>query len=92
MSTSPDSSQLQPGRVERILAFMSLGIALLSIVCFFAIIIGTATGMTRDDFLTGIWPLVAVLPNIGLPLAFVLIITLLVITWVRRRRANQASS
>ena len=43
MSTSPDSSQLQPGRVERILAFMSLGIALLSIVCFFAIIIGTAT-------------------------------------------------
>ena len=92
MSTSPDSSQLQPGRVERILAFMSLGIALLSIVCFFAIIIGTATGMTRDDFLTGIWPLVAVLPNIGLPLALVLIITLLVITWVRRRRANQASS
>lgn len=92
MSTSPDSSQLQPGRAERILAFMSLGIALLSIVCFFAIIIGTWSGMTVEDFSSGIWPLVALLPNIGLPLAFVLIITLLVITWVRRKRANQASS
>ncbi|MDO8382612.1 MULTISPECIES: multidrug ABC transporter ATPase [Microbacterium] len=92
MSTSPDSSQLQPGRAERILAFMSLGIALLSIVCFFAIIIGTATGMSQEDFSSGIWPLVALLPNIGLPLAFVLIITLLVITWARRKRANQASS
>lgn len=92
MSTSPDSPQLQPGRAERVLAFMSLGIALLSIVCFFAIIIGTATGMSREDFSAGIWPLVAILPNIGLPLAFVLIVALLVITWVRRRRANQASS
>ena len=91
MSTSPDSSQLQPGRAERILAFMSLGIALLSILCFFAIIIGTWSGMTIEDFGSGIWPFVALLPNIGLPLAFVLIITLLVITWVRRRRANQAS-
>ncbi|HAQ60002.1 MAG TPA: multidrug ABC transporter ATPase [Microbacterium sp.] len=92
MSTSPDSSQLQPGRLERVLAFMSLGIALLSIGCFFAIMIGTATGMTREDFGSGVWPLVAILPNIGLPLAFVLIIALLVVTWVRRKRANESSS
>ena len=92
MSTSPDSSQLQPGRLERVLAFMSLGIALLSIGCFFAIMIGTATGMTREDFGSGLWPFVAILPNIGLPLAFALIIALLVVTWVRRKRANESAS
>ncbi|PZU37769.1 MAG: multidrug ABC transporter ATPase [Microbacterium sp.] len=90
MSTSPDSPQPAPGRLDRVLAFMSLGIALLSIGCFFAIMIGTAAGMTADDFGSGIWPMVALLPSIGLPLAFVLIIALLVITWIRRSRANKA--
>jgi FtsH-binding integral membrane protein len=92
MSTPSDSSQLQPGRLERVLAFMSLGIALLSIGCFFAIMIGTATGMTRDDFLSGAWPFVATLPNIGLPLAFALIVALIIVTWVRRKRANESAS
>ncbi|MFI8593845.1 multidrug ABC transporter ATPase [Microbacterium sp. NPDC078428] len=87
--TTPDPMPA-PGRLERVLAFMSLGIALLAIGCFFAIMIGTATGMTQADFGSGIWPMVAVLPMIGLPLAFVLIIALLIITWVKRGRANRA--
>ena len=49
MST-PASDDVPIRRIDRILAFMSLGIALLSIICFFAIIIGTATGMEQSDF------------------------------------------
>jgi TRAP-type C4-dicarboxylate transport system permease small subunit len=86
MST-PASDDVPVRRIDRILAFMSLGIALLSIICFFAIIIGTATGMEQRDFGQGIWPLIAAIPLFGLPIAFVLIITLLIMSFVRRARA-----
>ncbi|MDX2375930.1 multidrug ABC transporter ATPase [Microbacterium sp. LRZ72] len=87
-SSTPPPAEAAPGRLDRILAFMSLGIALLSIGCFFAIMIGTAMGMTQADYSSGIWPIVAILPMFGLPLAFVLIIALLILTWVRRGRAS----
>ena len=86
MST-PASSDVPIRRIDRILAFMSLGIALLSIICFFAIIIGTGTGMEQSDFATGIWPMVAAIPLFGLPIAFLLIIALLIMSFVRRARA-----
>ncbi|HEX5857305.1 MAG TPA: multidrug ABC transporter ATPase [Microbacterium sp.] len=86
MST-PASSDVPIRRIDRILAFMSLGIALLSIICFFAIIIGTGTGMEQGDFATGIWPMVAAIPLFGLPIAFLLIIALLIMSFVRRARA-----
>ena len=77
-------------RIDRVLAFMSLGIALLSIVCFVALIAGRAAGMTSTaDYQTGIWPAVAVLPLYGLPLAFVLILVLLVMSFVRRGKAGR---
>lgn len=70
---------------------MSLGIAALSIVCFFAIIIASAMGMQQADFSGGPWPLVAVLPMIGLPIAFLLILVLLIMSFVRRSRATKNS-
>ena len=90
MSTSIPPPEAVAGRIDRILAFMSLGIALLSIGCFFAIMIGTAMGMAQQDYNAGLWPVVAVLPMFGLPLAFILIIALLILTWMRRGRANGA--
>ncbi|WP_366937580.1 multidrug ABC transporter ATPase [uncultured Microbacterium sp.] len=74
-------------RLDRILAFMSLGIAAASIICFFAIMIGTAVGMKQADYATGLWPVVAMFPLIGLPIAFLLILALLITTFVRRSRA-----
>jgi hypothetical protein len=86
MST-PASGDVPVRRIDRILAFMSLGIAALSILCFFAIMIGRATGMDQSDFGQGIWPTVAAIPLFGLPIAFLLIITLLIMSFVRRARA-----
>jgi len=68
---------------------MVAGIVGLSVVAFFAIVIGTWTGMESDDFSAGIWPTVTLLPLFGLPIGFVLIFALLIVS-TRRRRAGEA--
>jgi hypothetical protein len=87
MSTSTPGGDVPVRRLDRILAFMSLGLAVVSIGCFFAIMIARPAGVT--DFSQGIWPIIAVLPLIALPLAFLLILALLIMTFVRRARANR---
>lgn len=71
-------------RAERVLAFMVASAIGLSIICFLATIIGTAAGVR--DFSSGVWPVVIVLPAIGLPLGLALMITLLIVSGVRRGR------
>src|SRR3546814_18180969 len=52
MSTRTPSDDLPVRRIDRILAFMSLGLLVLSIACFVAILIGSAP---RTDSGTAIW-------------------------------------
>jgi len=87
MSTQNSGPEVPVGRVDRILAFTALTLAALSVICFFAIIIGSATGMDQDAFANGIWPVVAAIPLWGLPAAFIMIIALLVMSFVRKGRA-----
>ena len=77
--------------VDRILAFGALTITAISVVCFFAIIIGTAVGMDQKAFGAGAWPLIAGIPYWGLPLAFAMIIALLIMTFIRKGRASERS-
>ncbi|WP_300267371.1 multidrug ABC transporter ATPase [Microbacterium sp.] len=91
MSTQNSGSDVPVRRVDRILAFTALTLAALSVICFFAIIIGSAMGMNQTAFGEGVWPLVAAIPLWGLPLAFILIITLLVMSFVRKGRAASRS-
>lgn len=91
MGSSQQSPDAPIGWLDRVLAYTALALAAASIICFFAIIIGTATGMDQRSFGTGVWPLIGALPLFGLPLAFVLIIALLIITFVRKGRANKRS-
>jgi uncharacterized membrane protein len=74
-------------RIDRSLAFMSLGLLLLSVVCFISILIGSSVSA---DFSAGIWPLVGVLVYIAPIIAFLLLLTVLIMTFVRRARANRA--
>jgi FtsH-binding integral membrane protein len=76
-------------RFERVLAYMVAGIIIVSLASFVATLVATATGLERGDFAVGAWPLVTVLPLVGLPLGFILIITLLVVSAVRRGRATR---
>ena len=87
MSTKSPEPEIPVRRIDRILAFSALGLAAASIICFFAIIIGTAVGMQQKDFGAGVWPFVAAIPYWGLPLAFVMIIVLLTMSFIRKGRA-----
>jgi uncharacterized membrane protein len=78
-------------RNERIMAYAVAAIIALSIIAFFAIIIGTASGMKQADFGVGLWPAIAVLPLIGLPIGLLLIIILIIVSMVRRSRAARDS-
>ena len=81
--TPPPASSL-----EKLLAAMVVGIVGVSVVAFFAVIIGTAVGMERDDFAQGLWPVVSMLPLIGLPIGFVMIMVLLFVSTKRRRQGG----
>jgi ABC-type dipeptide/oligopeptide/nickel transport system permease component len=81
------NSPVSENRLERVLAYMILGIVALSLMCFVAIIVATATGMSREDFTQGLWPTVSVIPLVGLPLGMLLIIALLLVSIRRRGRA-----
>ncbi|WP_322411680.1 multidrug ABC transporter ATPase [Microbacterium invictum] len=87
MSTPTSNADLPVRRIDRILAFMSLGLILLSIVCFLGIMIGSAAGAEMS---AGIWPTIGVIVWIAPPLAFVLMLTVLIMSFVRRARANRA--
>lgn len=87
MSTNSSGPDAPIRRLDRIFAFTALVLAALSVICFFAIIAGSALGMRQEDFAGGIWPFAAAIPLWGLPAAFVLIIALLVMSFVRRGRA-----
>ncbi|GAA1698376.1 hypothetical protein GCM10009808_14830 [Microbacterium sediminicola] len=69
------------------LATMSLGLVLLSVLCFFAIMIASGAGA---DMSSGIWPAVGITVYIAPPLAIVAFATVIIMTFVRRSRANKA--
>ena len=62
----------------------------LSVICFFAVIIATAVGV--HDFTGPLWRVVGILPIIGLPIGFILIFVLLIISIRSRRRENRDGS
>lgn len=89
MSTRTPGEDVPVRRVDRWLALTGLGLALLSVICFFAVILARPLGVT--DLSGGIWPLVVVFPLIALPIAFLMIIAVLIMSFVRRARANRGS-
>ena len=87
MSTPTSGANVPIRRIDRILAYISLGLAVVAIGCFFAVIIARPAGVT--DFSEGLWPLIVVFPLIALPTAFILIVVLLIMSFARRARANR---
>lgn len=76
--------------MQRILAFTIAGLVIVSLVAIFAIILGTWLGAgAAQGSGQGIWPTVIVLPLIALPVAFVLMIVLLVSSLIFRSRLNK---
>ncbi|QDZ14737.1 hypothetical protein [Humibacter ginsenosidimutans] len=85
-----DETPVTTSRTQRVLAFIAAGLVILSIACFFVLMIGTWAGAGPDQGSgKGIWPTVELLPLAALPLAFVLIIVLLVVSLVSRSKQNR---
>lgn len=82
--TSKEPAAVQPNRLQRILAFMFAGVMAVSIIALVVILVAGLVGVDRR---TGVWPIIAVLPLPGLSIAVLLLITLLVVTAVRRSQA-----
>ncbi|WP_221585856.1 multidrug ABC transporter ATPase [Microbacterium sp. G2-8] len=83
----------QPGdappvrRVDKILAMMSLGILVLSIGCFVSVMIAGAVGV--EDYSSGVWPQVFIVQMVGPVVSFLLLLALLIMSFIRRGRANR---
>ena len=88
-----DETPQPASRVQRTLAYIAAGLVILSIACFFVLMIGTWLGAGPDQNAgRGIWPTVELLPLAALPIAFVLIIVLLVVSLFGRSRQNRKAS
>lgn len=87
--SSAPAADLPVRRIDRILAFMSLGLLLLSVICFLAIMIGSSTGMQHDDFGAGLWPAVGATVYIAPIVAFLLLVTVLIMTFIRKARVGK---
>jgi hypothetical protein len=71
--------------------YMVASILGIGIVAIAALLIGEATTPIAISDASGIWAVVALIPNIALPLGFVLMIVLLIITFVKRSRAAEGA-
>ena len=76
-------------RLERILGTMVVAIVGVSILAFLAVV---TAGITNLDLTSSFGTFVLVLPGIGLPIGFILMVSLLIINMVRRRRDASAGS
>ncbi len=79
----PENAPVPLNRIERVLASMIAGVVGLAVIAIAATLIGSSSG---TDMSTGVWPAVLGVGYFGLPLAFLLILTFIIVTVVRRRR------
>jgi hypothetical protein len=79
-------------RVQRILSVVGPSILGLGIIALFALLLGeslTPVAISED---LGIWAIVAFVPDIAIPVGFLIIIVLLIITFRRRAQAAKVAS
>ena len=80
-------------RAQRILSYIAAALVVVSLVCIAAVLVGSAVGgMPEQGSGQGLWPAVFVLPLIAFPIAFVLIIAVIIIAGRQRSKAAKAAA
>lgn len=82
------SEESEPTRFERIVTYMTGGLVALGLVCIIATLVGTAIGLTSDDFSSGIWQVIFIVPLFAFGLGMVGI--MVVLFTAMRRKARDA--
>lgn len=85
--TPAPSEDLPVRRIDRVLAFMSLGLLVLSIVCFLVIILAKPLGVT--DYSGPVWGILGAIVWTAPPIAFLLLVTVLIMTFIRKARVGK---
>lgn len=80
------SQESTPSRLERTLAYLALVVIAIALASFFATMIAALAGVSREILAIGFWPVVAWIGYVGLPIGFLLIIALLLVTRHRRKQ------
>jgi hypothetical protein len=78
-------------RLQRSLMYMAGSVLGLGILAIVALLIGEATLKTAAFEASPIWVTVAFLPELAIPLGFLLFIVLIIITFVQRSRAAKGA-
>ncbi|WP_236720068.1 hypothetical protein [Rathayibacter sp. VKM Ac-2630] len=73
------------GRAERTLAYMFIAIIAVTVLAFLAILLAPVFGV--EQYEGPLWRFVFAVPLVGLPIAFLMMIAMLIVG-VRRRRAS----
>ena len=84
--SAPQHSDLPARRIDSVLAIAGLSLVVLSVVCFFAIVIATAA---HAHFNTPFWHVVGILVYVAPILGFGMLLTVVISSFVRRARANK---
>lgn len=74
--------------IERLLAYASIAIIGAAVAAYLTTLI-VALVAGRKALVAGLWPIVDWIAFYGLPIGFLLLVTLLVISFVRRGRASR---
>ena len=88
MSTPTPTNEPQPGPIDRLLSYVALGLVAVSIISMFVVLIARWLNPATDFSVAG-WQFAANLPVFGLPIAFGMIVLLLIINFVRKARAGR---
>ncbi|HET8896704.1 MAG: hypothetical protein M3Y46_12790 [Actinomycetota bacterium] len=81
----PENAPVPLNRIERVLAAMILAIIAVSLLAIISTMLAAGAGTEMSG---GIWPALMLVGYIGLPIAFVLIVTFLIVS-ARRRRTTR---
>lgn len=86
----PNETGSESSVFDRAVAYIIVVLVVLSVASFVAVIIGTQSGVGENDgFSHGIWPAVLIFPLFALPVAFLLLVVLLVRGVSRRSRLSR---
>lgn len=89
-NVAPQSAPVGIHRVERVLVYAAISVAVLGAVCIAIILIAASVGKGNSG--SGIWPTIAVLPELAFPIAILLIIAYVVVSSVRRTRESRSTT
>lgn len=81
----PENAPVPLNRIERVLAAMILAIIAISLLAIITTMLAAGAGTRMSG---GVWPSLMLIGYLGLPIAFLLIVTFLVVSVRRRRTAR----